>query len=312
VKIGTRGSPLALVQARLLAERLDRHTGLVGDIITITTSGDRGDTPPGDAGLKALFVKEIDEALLDGRIDVAVHSAKDVPADLPTGLVLAATLPREDPSDALVMRGRREVLSWEAARAALGPSPRLGTGSVRRSSQLRATIPGASFEAASGNVDTRVRKLDEGQFDALVLATAGLRRLGLHDRVTCPLPPEICVPSPGQGIIVVSARADDAQTRQMLSMMGDAEAWACLCAERAVVSRLGAGCQLPVGALATVARGRLRVRGVVATPDGTQATHAEVNGPADEASALGTQLANELLSAGGSAMLEVVRQGGRD
>ena len=309
LKIGTRGSQLALVQARTVAALLLERCGVQCDIVEIKTSGDRlTDVSLKDAGGKGLFVKEIEEALLAGAVDVAVHSSKDMPAALPHGLTLAATLPRENPVDALVLRAGAGTPSWAGALTALGPSPRIGTGSVRRVAQLSRAIPGAVFRPMRGNVDTRLRKLDQGgETDGLVLAAAGLRRLGLEDRISTLVPIELCLPAPGQGTVAIEAREDDSPVLDVLRGIGDGPAMTSLVAERAVVSRLGGGCQMPIGALATVSGGTLTLRAIVVSPDGSRAAHAEVSGPYDRAVELGSEAAERLLAAGADQILDALR-----
>jgi len=259
LRIGTRGSALALWQARTVAVLLEAR-GRTIEICIMRTAGDRlQDAPLSEAGGKGLFVKEIEDALLEDRIDLAVHSAKDMSVALPDGLVVSAVLPREDSRDALVLR--RGV-------TALGGSPAIGTGSVRRTAQLRAGYPDARFLPIRGNVDTRLRKLDAGEFDALVLAVAGLKRLGHEDRVSVRLSHDECVPAPGQGIVAIETRLDDREIAEVLRPINDVRSAACFDAERAVVSALGGGCQLPLGAVAVHAGDRLDMLALVASPDG--------------------------------------------
>jgi hydroxymethylbilane synthase len=310
-RIGTRGSALALWQARAVSALL-ASSGIESELVIITTTGDRVQAAPlGEAGGKRLFVKEIEDALLAGDIDVAVHSAKDMPAELPDGLVVAAALTREDPRDAVVLPARRTAVAAAhvaALQQLVGHSPVLGTSSVRRSAQLRALFPGASFPPIRGNVDTRLRKLDEGGYDAVVLAAAGLRRLGLGARITTSLPVEQCVPAPGQGIIAVEARADDPGALRAMRVLNDGEAEASLLAERAVVARLGGGCQLPLGALALHEDGSLQLHAVVASPDGTRVLKRRRTGPPGDAHALGISVAEELLGDGASEILARARE----
>src|SRR5688572_15647751 len=208
LRLGTRGSELALFQARAVAGLLRERAGIDCEIVVIRTSGDRlAEAPLSDVGGKRLFVKEIEDALLGGDIDLAVHSSKDMPAMLPDGLDVAAVLEREDPRDALVLPHGPEP------RAQSLEPPRIGTGSVRRIAQLRQRFPTAEFSNVRGNVDTRLRKLDSGDYDLLVLAAAGLRRLGFGARISVSIPIEECVPAPGQGIIAIETRTDDAATR---------------------------------------------------------------------------------------------------
>ena len=308
LKIGTRGSQLALVQARAVAALLLDRAGVASEIVEIKTTGDRPDVSLRESGGKGLFVKEIEEALLAGAVDVAVHSSKDMPAALPDGLLLAAALPREDPRDAVVLRPHIEAGSWADAVKALGAAPRIATSSVRRIAQLTRGIPGASFVPMRGNVDTRLRKLDQGaELDALVLAAAGLRRLGLEDRITTLVPVEVSVPAPGQGTVAIESRARDAEVLEALRGIGDETAMAALQAERAVVSRLGGGCQMPIGAYATASAGTMTVRAIVVAPDGSQVARAEVVGPSARAVEVGVEAAERLLAAGADQILDALR-----
>jgi hydroxymethylbilane synthase len=298
LRIGTRGSPLALWQARTVAALLERE-GRASEICVIKTSGDRlQDAPLSEAGGKGLFVKEIEDALLGEAIDLAVHSAKDMSVALPPGLGVAAVLPREDPRDALVYR---------QGLTALGDTAAIGTGSIRRSAQLQGRHRGARFLPIRGNVDTRLRKLDAGEFDALVLAVAGLTRLGHAARITLRIPHDDCVPAPGQGIVAVETRIDDRVVGDALRAINDAGAAACFDAERAVVAALGGGCQLPLGAIAVLAGDRLEMQAIVTSPDGARQARARAAGEASRPVELGTRLADELARAGAIAILDEVR-----
>jgi hydroxymethylbilane synthase len=311
LRLGTRGSALALVQARHVAALLRQRGSFEPEIVEIKTAGDRlVDVPLASVGGKGLFVKELEEALLAGMIDIAVHSSKDMPATLAAGLAVVAALPREDPSDAFVLRLGTPASSFADALRALGTSPAIGTSSVRRIAQLAALIPGARFQPLRGNVDTRLRKLDDGQADAVVLAAAGLRRLGLDHRISTLVPVDLCIPSPGQGTVAVEARAADHAVREALGELDDAVSAACLRAERAVVSRLGGGCQMPIGALATITADQLWLRCVVVTPDGSRAVRAEARGHMTGAIELGTEAADRLLAAGASEILDALRSNG--
>jgi len=300
LRIGTRGSALALWQARTVAALIERQ-GHAIELATIRTAGDRlQERPLSETGGKGLFVKEIEDALLRGDIDVAVHSAKDMSVAIPPGLVVAAVLPREDPRDALVLP--RGV-------TALGGTPGIGTGSVRRSSQLASRFRGARFLPIRGNVDTRLRKLDAGEYEALILAAAGLRRLGLETRISAAIPLDVCIPSPGQGIVAVEIRDDDRGTRDVVVPITNAEAAASLTAERAVVTALGGGCQLPLGAIALHVPQGLSLQAVVVWPDGRQAIRRSAVGSIENAAALGTGLADELVAGGAGEILAAVRSG---
>lgn len=314
LRLGTRGSQLARWQSQTVADRLRQAGGPQAELITIKTTGDRlSEAPLSAIGGKRTFVKEIEEALLRHEIDLAVHSSKDLPAVLPDGLTLAAVLPREDPRDALVLpAGRTEGAadrSFEELVARLGPRPRIGTGSVRRVTQLRRLIPGACFEEIRGNLDTRLRKLDAGSHDVLVLAAAGLRRLGFASRISAAVPPDICVPAPGQGIVAVEIRADDEALAGELARINDEAAASALEAERALVTALGGGCQMPLGGLARLAepsKDRLHLQAVVLSLDGRRAIRHEASGPRDAARALGEEVAAALLAQGAGELLKEV------
>jgi hydroxymethylbilane synthase len=298
LRIGTRGSALALWQARAVAAGIERLGGRA-DLVTISTRGDRRqDVPLANIGGKGVFVREIHDALLGGGIDVAVHSAKDMPAVSPEGLTIAAVLPREDPRDALIARS-----TAPASSALSAPSALLGTGSPRRIAQLRRLFTAARFEPIRGNVDTRLRKLDAGEVDLLVLACAGLRRLGLSDRITKPLAVAECVPAPGQGLIAVEARRADQQALALLAGLNDAAAGAVLAAEQAVVAELGGGCQLPLGAFAEIHEGVLTVRAVAASADGATAIEDTVTGDPEQPVETGVRLARSLASRGARELL---------
>jgi hydroxymethylbilane synthase len=309
LKIGTRGSALALWQARTVAAVME-SAGAAVEIVVIRTAGDRLQTAPlSEIGGKRLFVKEIEDALLGRQIDVAVHSAKDMSAVLPEGLEVVATLPREDPRDVFVLRDGVLVEDFAAALAHLGDTPSIGTGSVRRVAQLSAQLPQATFAAIRGNVDTRLRKLDTGDSDALVLAAAGMRRLGLAARISAYIPVEVCVPAPGQGIVAIEIRSDDESARAVLAPASDPAAMASLSAERAVVTALGGGCQLPLGAIALHERDTLRMHGIVASPDGLRRLQAKASGPLTDPEAVGRHLAGELAREGAMEILEAIRAG---
>jgi len=310
LRIGTRGSELALFQANAVAELLARRTGASCDIVVIRTSGDRlADASLAQIGGKRLFVKEIEDALAAGDIDLAVHSSKDMPAVLPGGLQIGAVLAREDPHDAVVLPAPAgQSLSIHEVVSELGHAPRIGTSSVRRVAQLIRVFPGATFLPVRGNLGTRLRKLDAGEYDALVLAAAGLRRLGRADRITATIPADACVPAPGQGIIAVEVRDTDERAGRLLAVIDDADAAAALRSERAVVTRLGGGCQMPIGALADIADVGLSVRGVVVSPDGQRLVRASASGSRDDAEALGRSVADQLLQAGAGDILADVQR----
>jgi hydroxymethylbilane synthase len=308
LRIGTRGSQLALWQARTVATRLEAH-GVAVELVIIKTSGDRLQTAPmSDVGNKRLFVKEIEDALLEDGVDIAVHSAKDMPAGLPEGLTIAATLPREDPRDAFVLPEHVQG-DVPGALARAGRQPIIGTSSVRRIAQLRPAFPEAVFAPIRGNVDTRLRKLGAGEYDALVLAAAGLRRLGFGARIASMISPGQCVPAPGQGIVAVEIRADDAATRLAVAPVHDAAAAVALAAERAVVAALGGGCQLPLGALAVLSGTSMELTAVVCTPAGDRVLRHKASGLASAAAELGELVARELARQGAGEILDEVRRG---
>jgi hydroxymethylbilane synthase len=316
LRLGTRGSQLALWQANTVAARIAASGGPSCRIVVIKTSGDRlQDAPLSEVGGKRLFVKEIEDALLHGEIDLAVHSSKDMPALLPEGLIIGAVLPREDPLDAVVLPvrakglGLRAVTSIDDLVAALGQSPSIGTGSVRRVAQLTRLFPGAEFQPIRGNLDTRLRKLDEGAHHALILAAAGLRRLGFASRISFALPVDACVPAPGQGIVAIEVREDDAGVRRALMGIDDAAAAAALTAERALVQALGGGCQTPIGALASPEDGdTLYLVAAVVAVDGSSAVRGHVRGTRAEAAALGARLGAQLIADGADGILLEARE----
>ena len=294
--IGSRGSQLALWQAHWVKDQLE-SLGEECRIEIIHTTGDKiTDVALSKVGTKGLFTKEIEEALLDRRIDLAVHSLKDMPTDLPAGLTLAAIPPREDPRDALV--GKRL--------AELPQACRLGTSSLRRAAQLRATRPDLRIENIRGNLDTRLRKLDEGRYDAIVLASAGLRRLGWQDRITEMIDPEVMCPAVGQGALAIETRADDGPAHQICARLDHFETRTAVTAERAVLASLGGGCQVPIGAYGMIHDHCLSLRAVVVSPDGVTVIRKQTSGPVEEAAQLGRDLGDALLAEGGRRILESV------
>jgi hydroxymethylbilane synthase len=311
LRLGTRGSQLALYQANATKALLKTRAGVDAEIVVIKTSGDRlAEATLSEIGGKRLFVKEIEDALLEGAIDLAVHSSKDMPVVLPDGLEIAAALERDDPLDAVVLPGEAapSFRFVEDLVAHLGQSPRIGTSSVRRTAQISRVMPTARFLPVRGNLDTRLRKLDAGTFDALVLAGAGLRRLGRANRVSATLPPTACVPAPGQGIIAVEVRAGDIRVRDLARRINDGTAAAALTAERAVVRRLEGGCQMPIGAYAAVNGAQLELTAVVISLDGARAVRADEAGGAADAETLGARVAERLLADGASEILAEVHR----
>ena len=315
-RLGTRGSQLALCQARMVSGRLAEAGATRCEVVVIRTSGDKlQDRPLSEAGGKNLFVKELEDALLNGEIDLAVHSSKDLPAVLPGGLTIAGVLPREDPRDAVVLPARfthGSIATLDALVVALGPTPSIGTGSIRRVAQLTRVFRGATFAPIRGNLDTRLKKLDSGDHDALVLAVAGLRRLGLGERVTLALPPTTCLPAPGQGIVAIETRMDDADLRAAIAAISDPGAGSALEAERAMVAELGGGCQTPIGALATpVDEEALELAAIVVAVDGSRMVGTVVRGPRAQAAALGERAARQLVADGaGDILMEASRRHG--
>lgn len=307
LRIGTRGSQLALWQARTVARLLEER-GAAIELVTIRTSGDHlQDASLAEVGGKRLFVKEIEEALLRRDIHLAVHSAKDMPAELPEALRIAAVLPREDPRDALVLPRGVRANDLPAAVAAIGESPTIGTSSVRRIAQLSTLLPRARFLPIRGNVDTRLSKLDDGGFDAVVLASAGMKRLGVGSRISAPIPIADCVPAPGQGIVAIQTRADDGATRTAVEPITDTAAAQSLDAERSLVIALGGGCQLPLGAVALHDGNELDMHAIVASVDGRRTIKRRARGRASDAPSLGRLLADELSRAGATDILDEVR-----
>lgn len=309
LKLGTRGSQLALWQAGATAAAIAATGGPSCEIVRITTRGDReADARLADIGGKRVFVKEIEEALLDGRIDLAVHSAKDLPADVPEGLRVAGVLPREDPRDALVLPANQPARPFLELVRDFDRCVRVGTGSARRVAQLTRLMPAAKFRDIRGNLDTRLRKLDEGDTDVLVLAVAGLHRLGFGARISARIPIDACLPSPGQGTVAIETRQDDDRVHAIVAQMTDAATGIALTAERSLVAGLGGGCQLPVGALAQLEDDRLHLRAIVISLDGSQAIRGDLGGPSADATRLGAELAGRLLDEGAAQVLEEVRR----
>ncbi len=298
LRIATRKSPLALWQAEHVAARLAQaHPGLRVELVGMSTQGDKIlDTPLAKIGGKGLFVKELEQGLMAGRADIAVHSMKDVPVDLPEGLHLAAILEREDPRDAFVSNRF----------AALGDLPagsRLGTSSLRRQCQLAARRPDLRFESLRGNVNTRLRRLDEGRYDAIILAAAGLKRLGFGERVASPIPPEDSLPAIGQGAIGVECREDDERVNGLVAVLHHPDTAVCVAAERALNRRLAGGCQVPIAGYAVLEGAEIRLRALVGALDGSRVIRAERRGRREEAAEIGEALAEELLRRGADRIL---------
>jgi len=291
LRVGTRGSPLALKQAELVRAALLAAHGLPGsgiELVPIRTSGDNiQDRPLAEAGGKGLFAKEIEQALLDGAIDLAVHSAKDLPTILPPGLVLAAALPREDPRDAFISRKAKSLRE-------LAAGSRLGTASLRRQALVKRLRPDVRIVTIRGNVETRLKKLDAGEADATLLALAGLNRLGLSSVARAVLSVEEFLPAVGQGVIAIEARAADARVQDLLAAIGHADTMRALAAERAFLAELDGSCRTPIAGHARAAGGTLRFRGMILRPDGSEAHETRREGSMGEAEALGADAGREL------------------
>ena len=298
IVIATRESRLALWQAEHVRDLLrGRYPECSVELLGMTTRGDQIlDRPLAKVGGKGLFVKELETALFDGRADIAVHSMKDVPMQLPAEFALVAIGSREVPLDAFVS-------SKYASLDDLPPGAVVGTSSLRREAQLHARYPYLAVSSLRGNLDTRLRKRDEGQYDAIILAAAGLTRLGLAARIRAVLPAEVSLPAAGQGALGIEARADRSDVAGWLGFLNDPATAACVRAERAVSRALAGSCEVPLGAYAEESAGRLRLRGFVATPDGMRMARAERSGTAGDPEALGLALAEELRAQGAEAIL---------
>lgn len=300
IRIGSRGSKLALWQAQWVQQQIQaHHPGDAVEIEVIKTTGDRiTDVPLGAIGVKGLFTKEIEEALLERRVDLAVHSLKDMPTDLPHGLALIAVSARELPNDAFVGQSPGASLSTLPAGAMVG------TSSLRRRCQLQHLRPDVRVVDLRGNVDTRLRKLDSGGLDGILLAAAGLRRLGLENRITELILPAVMVPAIGQGALALEARADDAALPAHLSFLNSTASAQATAAERAFLRRLGGGCQVPIAGHATVHGATLSMVGLVGAADGLKLVRDMMTGDALDPEALGLALAERLLAAGAQQLLD--------
>jgi hydroxymethylbilane synthase len=304
-RLGTRGSALALWQANWVKAELERHwPDLTVELVPIKTTGDKIlDVPLAKIGGKGLFTKEIDEAMLDGRIDLAVHSLKDVPFQLPDGIELAAIPEREDPRDAFLSNG----LKLED----LPDGARIGTSSLRRQVQLRHRFPALTLENLRGNVDTRLRKLAAGDFDGIVLAKAGLKRLGYESRITQILNDDVMLSAVGQGALGIVCRSSDGSTRSIIAILNHHATQVAVTAERALLRTLGGSCQIPVAGYAWLNEG-LRIKGLVASLDGTRVVSHELAGSLERAQDLGLELGEKLLSMGAGDILAEIAQYGAD
>ncbi len=301
IRIATRKSPLALWQAEYVKDRLLAvDPGLSIELIKMTTQGDKIlDTPLAKVGGKGLFVKELEQGMLRGDADIAVHSMKDVPVELPAGLHIGAICERENPRDAFVSNRYQQLEE-------LPQGACVGTSSLRRQCQLRRWRPDLRIKDLRGNVNSRLAKLDAGEFDAIILASAGLLRLGFETRIQQFIAPEQSLPAIGQGAVGIECRVDDAKINTLLGHLHHAETSVCVSAERAMNARLEGGCQVPIGGFALLRSGQLWLRGLVGQPDGTEMIVGEISGAPEQAGSLGIQLADDLLARGAGRILQAV------
>ena len=301
IRIATRKSPLALWQAEHVADILERtFPQIKTELVKMVTQGDKIlDAPLAKVGGKGLFVKELEQGMLDDLADIAVHSMKDVPVEFPEGLHLAAILAREDPTDAFVSN-RYSSLNE------LPPNARIGTSSLRRQCQIKEKFPDAEVLSLRGNVNTRLAKLDTGLYDAIILASAGLKRLGMAARITQSLDTSVSLPAVGQGAIGIECRADDVEINAILSDLHDAETGFCVSAERAMNARLNGGCQVPIAGFAIKQGDQLFMRGLVGNPDGSMLYRAERSGGLDQAETIGRLIAEDLLTQGADKILQAI------
>jgi hydroxymethylbilane synthase len=299
IRIATRESRLAMWQAEHVAAELARHhPGLTVELVPMTTKGDQIlDQTLAKIGGKGLFIKELETAMLEGRADIAVHSMKDVPAEMPDGFEIVAVLQREDPRDALVSADYLSVADIPAGSV-------VGTSSLRRQAQLRHARPDLQVEPVRGNVETRLRKLDHGHFAAILLAAAGLKRLGLAERIAGFLPFEVSLPAVGQGAVGIEALSGKDEVAALVAALEHGDTRRCVDAERAFAGGLGASCESPVAGFAVIEGDELWLRGLVATRDGASVLHGERRGPAREAAAIGAALAQDLFERGAAALLQ--------
>ena len=301
LKIATRQSPLALWQANYVKDSLQQlYPDLTVELVLMVTKGDVIlDSPLAKIGGKGLFVKELENALLNKEADIAVHSMKDVPMQFPEGLGLAVICKREDPRDAFVSNSYRTF-------SELPQGAVVGTSSLRRQCQLKALRPDLDIRSLRGNVGTRLSKLDNGDYDAIILASAGLIRLGLADRIASFIEVEQSLPAAGQGAVGIECRTDDVQVKQLLAPLADAETTCCVLAERAMNNRLQGGCQVPIGGYAVLQQGQLYLRALVGDVDGSQIIRAEGKSAVENADVLGVQIAEQLLAQGADKILQSI------
>ena len=298
LRIATRKSPLALWQAHYVSNMLQHHhPELKIELVTMVTQGDKIlDTPLAKVGGKGLFVKELEVGMLEGRADIAVHSMKDVPVEFPEGLHLAVICEREDPRDAFVSNNYKSLEE-------LPQGARLGTSSLRRQSQIAALRPDLKIIDLRGNVNTRLKKLDDGEYDAIILAAAGLKRLEFEDRITQFIGTDVCLPAIGQGAVGIECRSDDARVHNLIAPLNDNKTQIRVTAERAMNERLQGGCQVPIAGYAEIEKGLIMLRGLVGQVDGKKIIRGDIAGPIDSAAELGVVLAEDLLSRGADKIL---------
>jgi hydroxymethylbilane synthase len=303
IRIGTRGSALALWQANHIKDRLKELHGVEAELVRIRTSGDHFQTASvaqigAEMGTKGVFIKELEDALLAGTVDLAVHSMKDVPTETPAGLAFPALTKREDPRDCLISRNGHTLRG-------LSSGARIGTSSLRRQAQLRHYRADLEVVDLRGNVDTRMKKVAAGEFDAIILATAGVTRLGACDKITEVIPAEVMLPAVGQGALGIETREDDEETSTLVAALNDAETNACVTAERALLHELEGGCQVPLGAWARLQNGGLKIEACLLSPDGKEYLRGEEAGDASDAERIGKRLGKVLREGGAERILRL-------
>lgn len=301
LRIATRKSPLALWQAEFVRDSLIQHyPDLQVELVKMVTQGDKIlDTPLAKVGGKGLFVKELEQGMLRDEVDIAVHSMKDVPVELPEGLHLSVICEREDPRDAFVSNNFASLES-------LPQGARVGTSSLRRQTQLKAIRPDLEIRDLRGNVNTRLKKLDDGQYDAIILAAAGLIRLGFDERIKQAIDSSVSLPAIGQGAVGIECRTEDKDINELISVLNHPQTRTCVMAERSMNTRLEGGCQVPIGGYAILEGNELYLRGLVGKPDGSEVVRGEVRGQPEDAETLGKALADDLLSRGADVILKDV------
>lgn len=299
LRIGTRGSALALRQTEMVVERITKgYPEIAAEIVVIKTTGDRlQDVSLSLIGGKGVFVKELEEALMRGDVDIAVHSMKDLPAEIPESLVIAAIPEREDPRDVLISRGNVKL-------ERMPTGARIGTGSLRRACQLLNFLPDIQVVPLRGNLDTRIKKIDNENLDGIVIAAAGLRRMGWRDRISQYIPPEIIMPAVGQGALGLEVRTDDREMKELVAFLNDQKTAIEVAAERAFLKVFGAGCEVPLAAYAKIEKEEVVISGLVGDPDGNEIIRDRIRGPVNENEILGKLLAEDILAAGGQEIMD--------